>query len=153
MPDGTLTVALISDVFYDNDATPRLRNRMREAKSRGASLAVLPELALNPWSPATKTPRDDDAEPPGGPRAAVQSQLAREVGIGLIGAAIVREPATGQRHNTSLIFDATGRLLASYSKLHLPEEPGFWETSHYAPGERPPMPIDGFGLRFGVQIC
>lgn len=153
MRDNTLTVALISDVFHADDAATRLRSRLSEAKSRGAALAVLPELPLNPWSPATKISRDDDAEPPNGPRVALQSQLAREVGIGLVGGAIVRDPATGRRRNTALVFDATGHLVSTYSKLHLPEEPGFWETSHYEPGDRAAAVVDGFALTFGVQIC
>lgn len=151
--DATFTVALISDVFYDDEPERRLRLRLAEAKTRGAQLAVLPELPLNPWSPATQTPRDDDAEPPGGPRAKMQADAARAIGIGLVGGAIVRDPATGRRQNTALIFDAAGTLLASYAKLHIPEEPGFWETSHYDAGIEPPRPIDGFPLRFGVQIC
>jgi predicted amidohydrolase len=43
--------------------------------------------------------------------------------------------------------------VATYEKLHLPEEPGFWETSHYEPGTEAPGRIDTFGLPVGVQIC
>jgi len=149
----TLTVALISDVFYGEGAADRLRQRLREAKDGGAELAVLPELPLNPWSPATKQQRDDDAEPPGGTRATLQRELAGEIGIGLIGGAIVREPESGVRRNTALIIDSTGELLATYCKNHIPEEPGFWETSHYDAGVNPPVPIDGFAMPIGVQIC
>jgi len=151
--NSTLTIALISDVFFDDRPAERLRARLAEAESAGAALAVLPELPLNPWSPATKSARDDDAEPPDGPRSKMQSEAARSVGIGLVGGAIVRDPATGWRHNTALVFDSSGRLAATYQKAHIPEEPGFWETSHYAAGEFPPQVVQGFGLRFGVQIC
>lgn len=153
MPNRTLTIALISDVFYSADGADRLRQRLTEAKARGADLAVLPELPLNPWSPATKNARDEDAEAPEGPRHAIQSAAARDVGIGLVGGAIVRNPATGRRHNTALIFDATGRLRATYAKLHIPEEPGFWESSHYEGGTAMPAVIDAFPLKVGVQIC
>ena len=44
-------------------------------------------------------------------------------------------------------------MRATYEKLHLPEEPGFWETSHYEPGTEAPRRIDAFGLPIGVQIC
>jgi predicted amidohydrolase len=74
------------------------------------------------------------------------------VGIGLVGGAIVRDEA-GTRRNTALVFDAQGRHLASYAKLHVPQEPGFWEKDHYDPGTEPPRPIDGFGMPVGVQIC
>jgi predicted amidohydrolase len=153
MPNATLTIALISDVFFSHDGADRLRARLSEAKTRGAELAVLPELPINPWSPATQTARDEDAEPPEGPRHRLQAAAAREVGIGLVGGAIVKEPSTGRRHNTALIFDATGRLRATYAKLHIPEEPGFWESSHYEGGTKMPAVIDAFGLDIGVQIC
>ena len=61
--DGKLTVALISEVFYEADGAGRLRDRLIQAADRGADLAVLPEIPLNPWRPATKTPVNDDAEP------------------------------------------------------------------------------------------
>jgi predicted amidohydrolase len=148
-----LTLALISDVFYSADGAERLRARLGEAKKLGAELAVLPELPLNPWSPATKHARDEDAEAPEGPRHRIQSAAAREVGLGLVGGAIVKDPKTGRRHNTALVFDATGRLRATYAKLHIPEEPGFWESSHYEGGTKMPEIIDAFGVNVGVQIC
>src|SRR5437764_8670653 len=103
MPNETLTVALISEVFFGDGAGERLRERLGEAKSRGADLAVLPELALNPWSPATKSQRDDDAEAPDGPRACLQMEVAKEIGIALVGGAIIRDPATGRRRSTALV--------------------------------------------------
>lgn len=151
--NDSFTVALISDVFYDDDAPQRLRERLREAKDAGASLAVLPELPLNPWSPATTTPRDDDAEAPNGRRSLIQAEAAAAVGIGLVGGAIVCNPHNGVRYNTALIFDSNGNLLETYCKMHIPEEPGFWESSHYEPGTRYPTPIGGFAMPFGVQIC
>ena len=78
----SLTVALISDVFDTPDAQRRLTARLEEAKSQGAELACLPEIPCNPWSPATKTPSDDDAEAPDGPRHTMMSGAARTVGIG-----------------------------------------------------------------------
>jgi predicted amidohydrolase len=150
---GTLTVALISEVFFEADAAQRLRASLAAARAAGAELAVLPEIPLNPWAPATKDVREADAEEPGGPRQQLLSRVSREVGIGVIGGAIVRDPGDGQRRNTALVFDAHGELLETFAKLHLPEEPGFWETSHYVPGGHAARVVDGFGLPFGVQIC
>jgi predicted amidohydrolase len=149
----TLTVALLSETFWGPDAGTRLDTRMREAARRGASLAVLPELPLDSWVPRLRQPRDEDAEAPGGRRWQMLAGAARQAGIGLVGGAIVRDPATGDRFNTALVFDAKGLLVASYRKLHLPEEPGFWETSHYRPGTSPPARIDAFDMPLGVQIC
>ena len=151
--DGRLTVALISEVFWEPDGPIRLKQRLADAAGRGADLAVLPEIPLNPWSPATKEARDDDAEGMDGERVRAQAEAAAEAGIGLVGGIIHRDPATGRRTSRALVFDAKGALRATYEKLHLPEEPGFWETSHYEPGSEPPRRIDGFGVPIGVQIC
>jgi predicted amidohydrolase len=149
----TLTIALISDVFHDAAGPARLKERLRAARALGAALAVLPELPLNPWSPATQVRRDDDAEPPAGPRHQVLSAAARETGLSVVGGAIVRDPTTGNRHNTALVFDRAGTLVASYRKVHLPEEEGFWETTHYEPGDALSPLIDVSGARVGLQIC
>jgi len=151
--DGRLTVALISEVFWEADGTARLRDRLFEAAERGADLAVLPEIPLIPWRPASKDANDDDAEPMDGPRARLQADAARQAGIGLVGGIIHRDAASGRRTNRALAFDRSGGLVGFYDKLHLPEEPGFWETSHYEPGEAAPRRIDAFGMPVGVQVC
>jgi predicted amidohydrolase len=140
-------------VYWQPDGIGRLSERLSQAADRGADLAVLPELPLNPWSPATKEPRDEDAEPMGGPRMAAQAKAAAEAGIGLVGGIIHKDAETGKRTSRALVFDRAGALQATYEKLHLPEEPGFWETSHYDPGTQAPVMIDSFGLPIGVQLC
>jgi N-carbamoylputrescine amidase len=148
-----LTIALISEVFCGPDGTARLHRRLREARQAGAEVALLPELPLNPWSPATKTPHDDDAEVPGGPRHRLLSAAARNTGVAVVAGAIVRDPDTERRHNTALVFDAQGILVATYAKVHLPDEPGFHEPCHYEPGRRMAEPIGAFAVPIGVQIC
>jgi len=164
---STLTVALLSELFAPPrggasaprvppvaaDAEARLRQRLIEARKLGAQLVVLPELPLNAWPAASRTPRDEDAEAPGGPRHAVMSRAAAAAEVGLLGGAIVRDPASGRRRNVALLFDARGALVLSYAKLHLPEEEGFWESSHYDPGDEPPHVTEAFGMPAGVQIC
>ncbi len=147
-----LNVALIRMVFPDRSAS-ELREVLKQARSRGADLAVLPELPLNVWSPASKVVQDDESEPPAGPRHQAMSDAAREVGIALIGGAIIQDAKTGRCHNTALVFDRSGALIGSYRKLHLPEEEGFWETSHYDPGDEPPSVIHGLPLPVGIQTC
>lgn len=149
----TLTVALVTEVFHDDADGAALRDHLARARDQGAELAVLPELPLNPWSPASKESRDEDAEDVDGPRQRSMAATAAECGIAVVGGAIVRDPETGVRHNTALLYDDTGARLASYRKLHLPEEEGYWETSHYEPGATPPSVIEGLGLPIGLQIC
>ena len=148
-----MIVALVSDVFHDAGGPARLANRLIDARARGAELVLLPELPLNPWSPATEIPRDEDAEPVDGPRHQILGAAARAVGIAVVGGAIVQDDQTRRRHNTALVFDRVGRHLLSYRKVHLPEEEGFWETRHYEPGDALAPVLDAFGMRVGVQIC
>ena len=151
--DGKLTVALISEVFWEPDGRARLRERLAEASERGADLAVLPELPLNRWSPSTKEQRDEDAEGMDGERATAQAEAAAEAGIGLVGGIIHRDANTGRRTSRALVFDNHGTIAATYEKLHLPEEEGFWETSHYEPGTEAAKRIDNFGVPIGIQLC
>jgi N-carbamoylputrescine amidase len=150
--DGRLTVALVSEVFWQPDGHVRLKQRLAEAAERGADLAVLPELPLNPWSPAFEEANEDDAEPTDGPRARVLAEAAAEAQIGVIGG-VIHRAEDGTRTNRSLVVDRRGTLVATYDKLHVPEEPGFWETRHYDAGRRAPEPIEAFGVPIGVQIC
>ena len=149
----TFTVALIRDVFFGPDGNARLARRLQQAKALGAELAVLPEIPLNPWSPAAELPREEDAESPEGPRHVAMSAAAKSASLGLVGGAIVADPKSGRRHNTALVFDARGTLISSYRKIHLPDEHGFWETRHYEPGDELPSIVEGFPLRLGIQIC
>lgn len=149
---GRMTVALISEVFWEPDGLGRLDERLDEAARRGADLALLPELPLHPWSPATPEPVDEEAEPMGGPRMMAQADAARRAGIGLVGGIIHRDEA-GRRTSRALIFDAAGELVSTFEKIHLPAEPGFWEVSHYEPGTEVARPIDAFSMPIGVQVC
>lgn len=152
MHDAVMTVALVTEVFPDVDRDRRLADRLGEARRRGAELAVLPELPLDRWAPAGRTPSDDDAEPPDGPRARRLSAAAREAGLAVFGGAIVRA-SDGRRHNTALLFGRDGRLLLTYRKAHLPHEPGFWEADHYRPADDLPRPTHELPLATAVQIC
>jgi predicted amidohydrolase len=149
----TFTVALVRDVFVGQDSDARLARRLQQARALGAELAALPEIPLNPWSPAAQLPREEDAESPEGPRHLAMSAAAKSASIGLVGGAIVKDAKSGRRHNTALVFDARGALVSSYRKIHLPDEQGFWETRHYEPGDELPPVVEGFPLRLGIQIC
>lgn len=148
-----LTVALISEVYWQPDGAERLTQRLREAADQGAELALLPELPLNPWRPATKDAVDEDAEEEGGRRTQAMAEAARTTGIGLVGGIIHRDRDGGRRTSRALLFDSGGEVVARYEKLHLPEEPGFWETSHYQPGTWPPRRSEHFPLPVGLQVC
>ena len=148
-----LRVALVTEVFFFDLKGVKLRRHIARAKAEGADLAILPELPLNEWAPHSRVAKPEDAEEPDGPRQRAMSEAAAEAGIGLLGGAIVRDPDTGTRHNTALLYGPDGSCLARYRKIHLPEEEGYWETSHYEAGSAPPEVVEGFPLRLGLQIC
>jgi deaminated glutathione amidase len=147
----SLELALVHDVFWGAGADRRLTERLTEAARLGAELALLPELPLDPWIPATHDVSEDDAEPPEGPRQRRLAAAARACGIAVLGGAIVRD--AGKRRNRALLVDAKGDLVATYDKLHVPSEEGYWESDHYEPGVEMPRPIDALGLPLGIQIC
>ena len=108
----TVTIALITEVYPGSDGPERLTDRLREAAAGGAEIALLPELPMDRWAPATREVSDSDAEPPMGPRWTAQSGAARSAGVFLVGGAIVRDPGTHRRHNTAFVFDRDGRQIA-----------------------------------------
>lgn len=148
-----MKVALVTEVFFGNDGPERLGEHLRRARESGAEVAVLPELPLNEWSPYSKVARDTDAEPLDGPRQRVMARAAATAELALVGGAIVVDAETGVRHNTALLYDAEGSCLARYRKIHLPEEKGYWETSHYEPGDEGPRVVTGLSMPAGLQIC
>ncbi len=153
MTTDVLHVALVHETFHGADGSERLAARLGQARQRGADLAVLPELPLNAWAPASRGARDEDAEAADGPRQRALSDAARRAGVGVLGGAIVRDGRGGRRVSQALLWDAGGRLVATYAKLHIPHEQGFWESDHYEAGDDPPRRIDAFALPLGIQIC
>ncbi len=145
-----LSIALLRAVFDTPAKKAQLVEQLTLAQQQGADLVVLPELPYNPWSPAVRQANPEDAEAPGGWREAMQNAAARAAGIAVLGGVI---RLAGNCFNTALLSDAEGRTIASYAKVHLPDEEGFRETCHYAPGTAPPQVIQAMEARIGLQIC
>ena len=149
-----MRIALISDLFFGENSEERLHQRLQEARAGGAGLAILPELALDPWYPARERSEEEESEAPGGRRYAALAKAAATAQIGIVGGAIVRDPDSPERKfNTTFVFDAGGELVGQYRKCHLPDEPGFREKSHYQAGDVPPRPVHAFAIPFGLQVC
>ena len=149
----TFTVALVTDVFPTEEDWDRLPDVVRDAGARGAELVVLPELPLNAWSPATKVARPEDAEDVDGPRQSLMSRVARDAGIPVLGGAIIRDPDSGIRHNTALLYDGGGWCRARYGNVHGTSEEVSWEASHHQPGPEPQEAVGGHPMTLGLQIC
>ena len=142
-------ISMISEIFVEED---HLTSCLDEVRQQGSQLAVLPELPLNEWAPATKIASPADAEHSGGIRETMLRNAAKNAGIAVLGG-VIRELPDGRRINLALLINPRGDIVGSSPKHVLPDEHGFWECNHYEPSMAPPKIIEYDGIKFGVQIC
>ncbi|MDG2051885.1 MAG: carbon-nitrogen hydrolase [Myxococcota bacterium] len=135
------------------DNLPRALSAITEAASRGAQIVCLQELfgSLYPCQDQNAA-RFDWAEPIPGPTSQTLSRHAADLGIVIVGSIFERR-AAGLYHNSAVVFDADGQLAGLYRKMHIPDDPLYYEKFYFTPGDR------GWGAvrtRFGsigVAIC
>lgn len=126
---------------------------VREAAAGGAELVLLPELHNGPYFCIEENPAHFDlAEPVPGPTTDGLGQLAAELGVVIVGSVFERR-LEGVYHNTAVVLDADGRLAGRYRKMHIPDDPGYFEKYYFAPGDLGFRPIDTRAGRLGVLIC
>lgn len=114
------------------DTSERL---IRQAAADGAELVVLQELHATLYFCQTEdTAVFELAEPIPGPTSERLSSLARELGIVLVGSVFERR-MNGVYHNTALVFERDGSLAGLYRKMHIPDDPGFYEKFYFTPGD------------------
>ena len=132
--DGKLTVALISEVFWEPDGPSGSGSGWRRPPSAAPTSPSCRSSRSTRGARPRRTPHDDDAEPMDGPRTRHRPRRRARRGSAWSAASSIatRRPGGGRAARSS--STAAAQLLATYEKLHLPEEPGFWETSHYEPG-------------------
>ena len=126
---------------------------VRAAAARGANLVVLQELHATPYFCQTEDPGCFDlAEPVPGPSTETFARLARELGVVLVTSLFERR-APGLYHNTAAVLDADGSLAGMYRKMHIPDDPGYYEKFYFTPGDLGFTPIDTSVGRLGVLVC
>ena len=126
---------------------------VRAATARGANLVVLQELHATPYFCQTEDPGCFDlAEPVPGPSTETFARLARELGVVLVTSLFERR-APGLYHNTAAVLDADGTLAGIYRKMHIPDDPGYYEKFYFTPGDLGFTPIDTRVGRLGVLVC
>ena len=145
-----MKIALVSSVFPEGSS--ELRERLHSVKSHGADLALLPECPAQTWVAATSNAPSQEAEPAGGPRESRQAAAAQAAEIALLGGSI-EQREEGACLNTAVFWDHHGREQLRYSKMHIPDEPGFREAAHYDPSTNAVRCVEYHGWRIGVQIC
>jgi len=142
------TVGIIQDSASDDTAATLAATveRVREAAARGAQIVCLKELFNAPYfCKAQKCERFDIAEPIPGPTTDRMQTLAKELGIVLIVPLFERQ-ARGVYRNSAAVIDADGSLLGVYRKMHIPDDPLYYEKYYFTPGESATDDrIDGIG--------
>lgn len=126
---------------------------IREAANRGARLVVLQELHCGRYFCQTEdTACFDLAEPIPGPSTEVFGALARELGIVIVTSLFERR-AAGLYHNTAVVLESDGSIAGLYRKMHIPDDPGYYEKFFFTPGDLGFTPISTSVGRLGVLVC
>jgi N-carbamoylputrescine amidase len=126
---------------------------IREAAARGARLVLLQELHTGIYFCQTEdTKRFDQAEPIPGPTTQELGDLAKELGIVIVGSLFERR-APGVHHNTAVVLDTDGSLKGQYRKMHIPDDPGYCEKFYFTPGDQGFVPIATSVGTLGVLVC
>jgi N-carbamoylputrescine amidase len=135
------------------DNLTRALDRIRDAAKQGANLVCLPELFRSQYFCQTEDHANFDlAEPIPGPSTEALSKVAREAGVVVIGSLFERR-AAGVYHNTAVILDADGKMLGSYRKMHIPDDPAFYEKFYFTPGDLGFRAFDTAVGRIGTLVC
>ncbi|MBI4392683.1 MAG: carbon-nitrogen hydrolase [Euryarchaeota archaeon] len=131
----------------------RSMQAVRDAARRGAEIICLQELYRSLYFPQTHDPSFFDlAETIPGPSTEAFSRLAAELGVVLI-VPLFEKRAPGLYHNSAVAIDADGKMLGTYRKMHIPDDPGFQEKYYFAPGDAGYRAFDTRFGRIGILIC
>ncbi|MBI5656815.1 MAG: carbon-nitrogen hydrolase [Geobacter sp.] len=126
---------------------------IREAAGKGAELVVLQELHCGPYFCQTEdTGCFDLAEPIPGPSTGEFGALAKELGIVIVTSLFERR-AAGLCHNTAVVLERDGSIAGKYRKMHIPDDPSYYEKFYFTPGDLGFTPIATSVGKLGVLVC
>ena len=131
----------------------KLAQNIEDVCKRGAQLVVLQELHNSLYFCQTEDTRNFDlAEPVPGPSTGFFGELARQFGIVLVTSLFERRSA-GLYHNTAVVFDTDGSIAGTYRKMHIPDDPAYYEKFYFTPGDLGFHPIQTSVGKLGVLVC
>ena len=131
----------------------KLAKNIADVAAQGAELVVLQELHNSLYFCQIETTDNFDlAEPIPGPSTDFYSEIARKHGIVLVTSLFERR-ATGLYHNTAVVFEKDGSIAGKYRKMHIPDDPAYYEKFYFTPGDIGFQPINTSVGRLGVQVC
>ncbi len=127
--------------------------RVEEAARKGAEVVCLPELYRSPYfCQREDAALFDLAEPVPGPSTERLAAVARKAGVAVV-VPIFEKRAPGLYHNSAVVLDADGRTAGLYRKMHIPDDPSFYEKFYFTPGDLGFQAIDTRFGRIGTLIC
>ena len=153
--DRILTVGIIQQSHGADvaDNRNRLVAKIRELAAHGAQLVVLQELHDSRYFCQEENVADFDlAEPIPGEPCRIYGEVAKECGIVLVTSQFERR-APGIYHNTAVVFESDGSIAGKYRKMHIPDDPAYYEKFYFTPGDLGFEPIDTSVGRLGVLVC
>jgi N-carbamoylputrescine amidase len=131
----------------------KLHANIAKVAQAGAQLVVLQELHNTPYfCQVEDTQNFDLAEPIPGPSTGFYGEIAAEYGIVLVTSLFERR-AAGLYHNTAVVFDRDGSIAGRYRKMHIPDDPAYYEKFYFTPGDLGFEPIQTSLGRLGVMVC
>lgn len=131
----------------------RLAENITDLAQRGAELVVLQELHNSLYFCQTEDVNNFDlAEPIPGPSTDFYGKLARKLGIVLV-TSLFEKRAAGLYHNTAVVIEKDGTIAGKYRKMHIPDDPAYYEKFYFTPGDIGFHPIDTSVGRLGVLVC
>jgi len=151
----TLKVALLQDIDHGSrDANlDAIEAGLRRAAAAGAQLVLLQELHNGPYFCQHEAVAEfDRAEPIPGPSTQRLGALAEELQLVLV-ASLFERRAAGLYHNTAVVFDRSARIAGRYRKMHIPDDPAFYEKFYFTPGDLGFEPIATSVGKLGVLVC
>ena len=135
------------------DNKQRLAEKIRKVAQAGAELVVLQELHNGLYfCQEENVDTFDQAEPIPGPSTEFYGALAKELGVVIVTSLFERR-ATGLYHNTAVVLEKDGTIAGKYRKMHIPDDPGYYEKFYFTPGDLGFEPIQTSVGRLGVLVC
>ena len=130
-----------------------LKESIKEAAINGAELVVLQELHNSLYfCQVESTDNFDLAEPIPGPSTEFFGNVAKECGVVLVTSLFERR-AAGLYHNTAVVFEKDGSIAGKYRKMHIPDDPAYYEKFYFTPGDLGFHPIQTSLGKLGVMVC
>ncbi len=131
----------------------KLAQSVARVAAEGAELVVLQELHNSPYFCQVESPDNFDwAEPIPGPSTEFFGAVARRCGVVLVTSLFERR-AAGLYHNTAVVFETDGSVAGTYRKMHIPDDPAYYEKFYFTPGDLGFHPIRTSVGVLGVQVC